>query len=64
MLKRWVLRWDLNEFIESNWRMSGGREFQSLGAEQLKALAPMVVRREMGRERRPAEEERRERDGV
>lgn len=41
-----------------------GREFQSLGTVQLKALAPMMLRPEVGMVRRPAEEERREQQGV
>ena len=35
----------------------GGREFQSLGAEQLKAPAPIVVSLKVGTDRRAAEEE-------
>ena len=50
--------------MESDCLMCGGREFQSLGAVQLKALAPMVLRREVGTVRSPAEDERREREGV
>jgi len=34
--------------MESDCLMCGGREFQSLGAEQLKARAPMVLRRAVG----------------
>ena len=44
--------------------MSGGSEFHNLGAEQLKALLPMVLRRAEGTERRMEEEERREREGT
>ncbi|KAI9537108.1 hypothetical protein NQZ68_028237 [Dissostichus eleginoides] len=40
-------------------RKGSGREFQSLGAEQLKARAPMVLRRELGTVRSPTDEERR-----
>jgi len=63
-LNRWVFNWDLNVVIVSDCRMCGGREFQSLGAVQLKARAPMVTRRGVGTVSRPAEEERREREGV
>jgi len=41
--------------IVSDCRMCGGREFQSLGAVQLKARAPMVTRRGVGTVSRPAE---------
>lgn len=44
--------------------MYGGREFQFLGAVKLKALAPMVLRREVGMLRRPAEEEHRQWEAV
>jgi len=44
--------------------MCGGRAFQSLGAEQLKARAPMLLRRELGVIRSPTEDERRVREGV
>ena len=47
-VKRWVLSLDLNWGKSSVLRMSGGSEFQSLGAEQLKALLPMVLRRAGG----------------
>ncbi|KAK5917773.1 hypothetical protein CgunFtcFv8_002589 [Champsocephalus gunnari] len=50
--------------METDCRMRRGREFQSLGAEQLKARAPMVLRRELGMVRSPTEEERRVREGV
>ena len=43
--------------------MCGGREFQSLGAEQLNDRAPIVVSRDVGIHS-PAEVERREREGV
>lgn len=49
--------------VLSDCRMCGGSEFHNLGAEQLNALAPMVLRREVGVVRRPAEDERREREG-
>ena len=39
--------------------MCGGREFHSLGAEQLKSRAPMVIRHGLGRVSSPAEVERR-----
>lgn len=41
--------------------ISGGRELHSLGAEQLKALLPMVVRRKEGTASWKEEEERSER---
>lgn len=44
--------------------MWGGKEFQSLGAEQLKALPPIVVSLKLGTDRRATEEERRARVGV
>ena len=44
--------------------MCGGREFHSLGAEQLKARAPMVLRRDVRMVSRPAEVERRVRGGA
>ena len=51
ILNRWVLSDDLNCESEVMFRMTGGREFQSLGAERLKALLPMVVRRAEGTDR-------------
>ena len=42
----------------------GGREFQSLGAEQLNDRAPIVVSRDVGIHSSSAEVERREREGV
>ena len=45
-------------------RISGGSEFQSLGAERLKALLPMVVSRAEGTERWMEEEDLRERVEV
>ena len=47
-LNRWVLSLDLNVATESDCLICGGREFHSLGAEQLKAQAPMVLRRGVG----------------
>ena len=32
----------LNEFMESEFRILGGREFQRVGAEMAKALSPRV----------------------
>ena len=43
--------------------MCGGREFQSLGAEQLNDRAPIVVSRDVGIHS-PAEVERRERECI
>ena len=43
---------------------SGGREFQSWGAERLKALLPMVLRRAEVTVRWVEEEDLRERAGV
>ena len=54
----------MNRWRESIFRMSGGREFQSLGAERLKALLPMVVSRAEGTVRWMEEEDRRERVEV
>ena len=45
-------------------RMSGGSEFQSLGAERLKALLPMVESRAEGTVRWMEEEDLRERVEV
>ena len=45
-------------------KMSGGREFQRLGAERLKALNPMVVRLADGVKSWMVEEDRRVREGV
>jgi len=45
-------------------RRSGVRVFQSWGAEQLKALLPIVMRRASGIVRWREEEERRERAGL
>lgn len=43
---------------------SGGREFQSWGAERLKAGLPRVLRQEEGTARWMEEEDVREQDGV
>ena len=45
-------------------RLSGGREFQRLGAERLKALDPVVVRLADGVKSWMVEEDRRVREGV
>ena len=58
------MSWVLNVVMESVCFMFGGREFQSLGAEQLKARAPMVLRRDVGMVSSPAEVERRVRGGL
>ena len=63
-LNRWVLSIDLNVAMESDSPMCGGREFHSLGAEQLKARAPMVLRRDVGMVSSPAEIERRVQEGL
>lgn len=63
-MNRWVLRWDLKDVMLLDCRMCGGREFQSLGGVQLKALASIVLRPEVGMVRRPAEEEHREGRGC
>ena len=55
---------DLNVAMESDCLMCGGREFHSLGAEQLKARAPLVLRRDVGMVRSPAEVEQRVREGL
>lgn len=49
---------------ESKLRMSGGREFQRRGAERLKALNPMVVKRARGTVRWMVEEDLRVREDV
>ena len=49
---------------ESQFRRSGGKEFHSWGAERLKALPPIVLRRTGGTERWMEEEDRRERVGM
>ena len=43
---------------------SGGRAFQRRGAERLKALGPVVVRRAEGTDGCTEEEDLREREGV
>ena len=63
-LNRCVLSLDLKMGSESQFLMSGGSEFQSWGAERLKALLPMVLRRAGGTERWREEEDLREREGV
>lgn len=45
------------------WR-SGGREFQTRGAERMNARLPVVVRRTEGKERWREEEDLRERGGM
>ena len=45
-------------------RLSGGREFQRLGADRLKALDPVVVRLADGVKSWMVEEDRRVREGV
>ena len=52
---------DLKVVKVSDCFMCGGREFQSLGAEQLNDRAPI---RDVGIHSSPAEVERREREGV
>ena len=59
-LNRWVLSLDLNVAMESDCFMCGGGEFHS--SEQLKAQAPMVLRRDVGMVSSPAEFERRVRE--
>ena len=43
-LKRWVLSFERNVETDNELRVSGGREFQSLGAMTEKALLPRDVR--------------------
>ena len=43
-LKRWVLSFERNVETDNKLRVSGGREFQSLGATTEKALLPRDVR--------------------
>ena len=50
--------------MESMFRMSGGSEFQSLGAERLKARDPMVERRAGGMMRLREVADLRDRVGV
>jgi len=54
----------LNKGRESILRRSGGSEFQSWGAERLKALLPMVTSRAGGTVRWIEEEDLREREEV
>ena len=46
---------DLKVVMVSDCFMCGGREFQSLGAEQLNDRAPIVVSRDVGIHSSPAE---------
>ena len=57
------MRRDWNIVRESDSLMSGGREFQSLGAALEKALSPKLRRLDLGVERRPAEVDLRDREG-
>ena len=50
--------------MESSKRMWDGREFQSLGAAWEKALAPIVLSLMTGGASKPADEDRREWEGV
>lgn len=54
---------DLKRENELIFLRSGGKEFQSRGAEQLKALPPIVIRRAEGTEREREDEDLRHRDG-
>ncbi len=58
------MRRDLKMGSDVNIWMSCGSAFQSLGAERLKDLSPMVDRRAGGVERREAEEDRSVWEGV
>ncbi len=49
---------------KSKLRMSGGKEFQRRGAEQLKALDPMVVKQEEGTMSLMEEDDLRVQEGV
>lgn len=51
ILNRWVLSSDLKVVRQCVVRRASGSAFQSLGAEQLKVLSPMVVRRAGGTDR-------------
>uniref|UniRef100_A0A8P4GFG9 Echinoderm microtubule-associated protein-like 4 n=1 Tax=Dicentrarchus labrax TaxID=13489 RepID=A0A8P4GFG9_DICLA len=53
-----------NVLLESRFLRCSGSEFQSWGAEQLKALLPMVTRRAGGTERWTEEADLREREGL
>lgn len=55
---------DLKRVNESIFLRSGGKEFQSRGAERLNALLPMVVRRAEGTDKLMEEEDLREREGI
>lgn len=50
--------------MESSMLMWGGSEFQSLGAAEEGALAPIVLRLVAGSASRPADEDRREWEEV
>ena len=63
-LNKWVLSLDLKMDRVAEFRRSGGSEFQSWGAEQLKALPPMVLRRAGGTVRCREEEDLREQAGT
>ena len=63
-LYRWVLSLDLNVAMEPDYLMCGGTEFHSLGAEQLKAQAPMVLRRDVGMVSSQADVEQRAQEGL
>ena len=55
---------DLNCESELIFLKSGGKEFQSWGAERLKALLPMVLRRAVGTARWMEKDDLREREGT
>ena len=55
---------ELKVVMVSDRFMCGGREFQSLGAEQLNDRAPIVVSCDVGIHSSPAEVEQRESEGV
>ena len=59
---RWVLSLDLKSGSESVVCSEVGREFQREGAERLKALQPIEVRRTRGTVRRMLEEDLRVRE--
>ena len=54
----------MNVAMESDCIMCGGMKFHSLGAKQLKARAPMVLRRDVGMVSSPVEVERRVQEGL
>ena len=62
VVNRWVLSLDLKSGSESVVCSEVGREFQREGAERLKALLPIVVRRTRGTVRRMLEEDLRVRE--